>query len=93
MHHTLETDLISCDTPIWYLIRQVTSDPTLPRPAYYFISLFILSNIVRYQPELMLEISNPDSQLGWLLIRLLKVAERFYPQLMLSWLYDHPVYF
>lgn len=93
LHHTLETDLISRDTPIWYLIRQGTSDPILSRPAYYFISLFILSNIVRYQPELMLEISNPDSQLGWLLIRLLKVAERFYPQLMLSWLYDHPVYF
>jgi hypothetical protein len=93
LHNTLETDLISRDTAIWYLIRKVTSDPILPRPAYYFISLFILSSIVRYQPELMLEVSNPDSQLGWLLTRFLKAAERFYPQLMLNWLYQRPVYF
>lgn len=93
LHNTLESDLISRDTALWYLIRQVTPDPILPRPSYYFISLFILSNIVRYQPELMMEVTNPDSQLGWLLIRLLKAAERFYPQLMLGWLYNHPVYF
>ena len=89
----LETDLIRRDTPIWYLVRQVNPDFILPRPAYYFIALFILSSIVRYQPELMLETMNPDSQLGWLLCRLLKAAERFYPQLMLNWLYDRTIYF
>jgi hypothetical protein len=36
----------------------------LPRPAFYFIAAFILSSVVRYQPELLVGVSDPDSEQG-----------------------------
>lgn len=89
----LERDLIWRDTSRWYLIRQHDLEVVFPRAAYYFIAMFILGSIVRYEPELMLEIVNPDSYSGWLLKRFIQAAERFFPQLMLSWVVGHPLYF
>lgn len=89
----LEPDLIFRDEATWYLVRQTDSELTFPRPAYYFIALFILGSVVRYEPELMLDVVNPDSHLGWLLERIVRAAERFFPQLMLSWLHNNIMYF
>jgi hypothetical protein len=77
----------------WYLVRRTDPDFVLPRPAYYFIALFILGSIVRYEPELMLPTVNPESLSGWLLKRVVQAAERFFPQLMLSWVEHRPLYF
>lgn len=77
----------------WYLVRETDPDLVFPRPAYHFISLFILGSIVRYEPELMLDAIDPKSSAGWLLRRTVRAAERAFPQLILSWLLKRPVYF
>lgn len=76
----------------WYLVRQTDPDLIFPRPAYYFIALFILGSIVRYEPELMLETTDPDYLSGWLLKRVVKAAQRFFPQLIISWLVGRSIY-
>jgi hypothetical protein len=77
----------------WYLVRQLDPDLVFPRPAYYLVALFILGSIVRYEPELMLDTVPPGSFSGWLLKRVIQAAERFFPQLMLSWLEKNSLYF
>ena len=88
----LEVNLIPSQHPTWYIIRQTDQNLVWPRPAYYFAGLFILSNIVRYQPESMVDAMAANSKWVWLLRRFLSSAERFYPHLMLNWL-NNRVYF
>jgi hypothetical protein len=90
----LKPDLLWQDfSSRWYLVRQIDPDLIFPRPAYYLLAIFILGSIVRYEPELMLEMNDPDSHMGWLMKRVIQTAERFFPQLMLSWMFGNPVYF
>lgn len=89
----LEPELRYNEEPYWYLIRHTNSALTFPRPAYYFVGMYILGNVVRYEPELMLEVTQPDSRLGWFLKRFVRLAERYYPQLMLRWLHNREIYF
>jgi len=65
----------------------------LPRPAYYFLATYILGNVVRYAPELLADLTDPDSHLGWTIQRFLNTAERFYPQLMFHWAFTTKVFF
>ena len=88
----LEPNLQYYDDPTWFAIRHLRSELDLPRPAFYFIAAFILSSVVRYQPELLLHVSNPDSEQGWLIARFLGAAERYFPHLLLSW-WLGPLYF
>lgn len=88
----LETDLVPHSRAPWYALRHDTGD-VLPRPAYYLVAMFILGNIVRYQPEVMLVASHADSEVGWFLKKFLRTAERFYPQQMLSWFWQETVFF
>ena len=81
----LEVNLQHNDVPVWFAIRHSRTDLDLPRPAFYFIAAFILSSVVRYEPELMLGVSNPDSEEGWLIARFLDAAERYFPHLLLHW--------
>ena len=90
----LERDLLWRNlTPRWYLVRQTDPSLVFPRPAYYFATLFILGSVVRYEPELMLDTVGPNSLSGWLFKRVIQGAERFFPQLMLSWLMDSDLYY
>jgi hypothetical protein len=43
--------------------------------------------------ELMLDTVNPNSLTGWFLKRVLQAAERFFPQLILSWFANVDFYF
>jgi hypothetical protein len=81
----LEANLQYYDAPLFFAIRHSRPDLDLPRPAFYFIAAFILSSMVRYEPELMLDASNPDSEDGWLIARFLEAAERYFPHLLLHW--------
>lgn len=81
------------DAPLWYIIRRTDPKFTVPRPAYYFLALYILGNVVRYQPELLLQATDPDSDTGWFVTRVLNSAERYFPQLMLHWLVQQPLFF
>jgi hypothetical protein len=89
----LENRLSFGTTPLWYAIHQLPDQTLLPRPAYYFAGLFILSSIVRYQPELLAAADVVHSQVAWLLGRFLAAAERFYPQLLYSWIVGTDTYF
>ena len=55
--------------------------------------MFILGNIVRYEPELMLEVSQFNSEMSWFINRFLNIAERFFPQLKLSEQCGTTIYF
>ena len=88
----LEVNLTSYENPTRFAIRYSKSELDLPRPAFYFIAAFILSSVVRYDPELLVEVSNPGSEEGWLIARFLDAAERYFPQLLLHWWYG-PIYF
>jgi hypothetical protein len=93
LNRVLQTDLRERQTPVWYALRVVDPELVFPREAYYMVALFILGSIVRYEPEMMLEASNPDAEVGWFLRRFLQVAERYFPQLMLMWIEQCPIYF
>jgi hypothetical protein len=91
-HQVLEVNLKSFEDPSWFTVRHSTPELDLPRPAFYFIGAFILSSVVRYKPELLLTLSNTDSEEGWLIGRFLNAAERYFPQLLLHWV-SSEVYF
>lgn len=94
IHKILLNDLIfnHMGSP-WYLIREVDNHSTLTRASYYYIAVFILGSIVRYEPELMLEVSYLDSEIGWFIDRFLNKAERFFPQLKICEQCKTTIYF
>jgi hypothetical protein len=62
-----------------------------PRAAHYLVAAFILASIVRYAPEVLAP--ELELQTGWFLRRFLIAADRYFPQLMLSWLMGGDIYF
>lgn len=89
----LEVCLTYSDEPIWYTIREPNKELVFPRAGYYFVAMFILGNIVRYEPEILLAEVRSNSKLGWFLKRFLRTTERFYPQLILNWWSDGHLFF
>lgn len=77
----------------WYMFRKDNLPIKLNRAGYYYVAMFILGSVVRYEPELMLSVSSDESETGWLLRRFLKHAERFFPQLKLTEFYKREIYF
>lgn len=77
----------------WYMYRNDNLPIKLNRIGYYYVAMFILGSVVRYEPELMLSVSSDESEIGWLLRRFFKLAERFFPQLKLSEFHKTEIYF
>lgn len=90
LHHDLTYNQMAS---AWYLIREVDTEPSFSRASYYYIAVFILGSIVRYEPELMLEVSQLDSETGWFIDRFLNKAERFFPQLKIGEQSKTTIYF
>lgn len=84
----LEIDLVRRSDPIWFAVRNEHTDFVWPRAAYYFAALFILGNIVRYQPELMYPVISGHSKWAWMLRRFIVNTERFYPNLLFNWIHN-----
>lgn len=55
--------------------------------------MFILSNVSRYESELLAEPTRELTNVGYALTTFLDNGERFYPQLILNLLYGEPVFF
>jgi hypothetical protein len=91
-HAHLEADLRWRESARWYAVKGCSGD-CFSRAGDYLMAVFILGNIVRYSPEQMLEASRSESELAWVLRRVLQAAERFFPQLMLNWVYGVNMYF
>lgn len=89
----LENRLFYGSEPIWYALRETPNEPLLPRAAYYFAALFILSSIVRYQPDVLSAPETLSSQPAWLIDRFLSAAERALPQLVYNWISSTQTYF
>lgn len=85
-------DLHRLSHPRWFLIREEAGQTTLPRAAPYLVTLFILSNVCRYDPERLGGVLTFASEAEWLLRQALGAADRYFPQLMLSWGYGRPVF-
>jgi hypothetical protein len=77
----------------WNKLRIDKNVLTLNRVSYYYIAMFILGSVVRYEPELMLGVNSPDSLLGWTLKRFIGLSERFFPQLKLMEFHQTELYF
>jgi hypothetical protein len=65
----------------------------LPRPAPYLGAMFILSNICRYEPELLSSVAGEMTDCGFALTSFLDSAERYYPQLLLNLLAGRMCFF
>ena len=89
----LEPNLLYSNNSTWYSYRETGQPLNLPRSSYYYIGIFILSSIVRYQPELLLEASSQGSMHNWIVNRFISCAERYYPQMKLMELHGGQVYF
>lgn len=76
---------------IWYLIKN--KEKYLDRGSYYYIALFILSSIARYEPEMLQELNDKYNEYSWLIKKLLNLAERFFPQILFGELYSKIIYF
>lgn len=92
-HEKLLTNLVESDVPTWYAVCHHENGTPLPRPANYLVAMFILSSIVRYEPEAMLDLLRSGSELGWFLRQFLDAGDRFFPQLLLSWVWRKQHYF
>ncbi len=76
----------------WFLIREEAGQTILPRAAAYLVTLFILSNVCRYDPERLGGVLTFSSEAEWLLRQALAAADRYFPQLMLCWGAGRPVF-
>jgi hypothetical protein len=77
----------------WWALRATEIPLQLDRIGYYHVAAYILGSVVRYEPELILNVSSADSGLGWLLQRFVDRAARFYPQLMMAKARGGQIYF
>jgi len=95
INSVLETDLRKNEfRQVWYLVQQIDPNIVFTRSAYYFIGMYILGSIVRYDPEMLLDITDPYSEIAWILSRFIEMAERYFPQLILiEFNNNRPIYF
>lgn len=82
----------SIEAGTWYALRGQNLNQAIPRDADYYVAMFILSNLVRYEPEQLVEAARFGTERAWLLRQFLAAAERYFPQLMLSWVRAVPLY-
>lgn len=79
--------------PVWYIYREGSSTFKANRASYYYICMFILGSIVRYEPNFILPLLSKEVELAWLMDRFIRSGERFFPQLKLMELYRGEIYF
>jgi hypothetical protein len=93
LYRTLLHDLRLRDNAVWFAARRDGAFPILPRPATYLAGLFILSNVVRYEPEFLEPAIGVPTDVGYALETFLDNAERFVPQLVIEMLTGGAFYF
>jgi YaaC-like Protein len=86
-------DLQWRDNAVWH-DHVVGNDITLfTRPSAYLAALFILSNVCRYEPELMDDATRDPTDLAYVINTFLDHVERYFPQLILEALYGIGMFF
>lgn len=89
----LISDLTSPATSMFYLVRRQSGVPVLRRELAYLGAMHILSSVVRYEPEALLQSIESSSEIAWFLERVLQAVERYYPQLLMSVAESRDIYF
>jgi len=89
----LISDLTSLNAIRFYLSRNTPGIPALRRELAYLGAMHILSSVVRYEPEALLQTVESGSETAWFLDKVLQAVERYYPQLMLSLAESRNIYF
>jgi hypothetical protein len=89
----LWNSLVWRDDPLWHIVRHLNGAVTLNRVGYYFVAVFILGSIARYEPELLQSSLKQGGELEWFFDRFMRAAERFFPQLIFSWAQGRATYF
>lgn len=84
-------DLRANESPVWFDHVFRPEKVLLPRVANYLAALFILSNIARYEPEILMPITQP-TDLAFVIESLLDCADRCIPLLIIE-LLEGPTYF
>lgn len=90
---TLMPDLRPRRDALWFHHVERDGVTFLPRAVAYLGAMFILSNVTRYEPELLAEPTRDLTDAGYALTTFLDSAERFFPQLILNELYGQHVFF
>ncbi len=88
----LTNSLMFSQSATWYAEREDNTSLLVPGIAKYLAAMFILGSLVRYEPDLLADAALPASETGWFLDRFIRAADRFFPQLALSFAYKNPVY-
>jgi hypothetical protein len=86
-------DLRRREDALWFDHRVTPGVALLQRLPAYIAVLFILSNISRYEPEVLDEPTSKLTDLGCFLNSFLDNAERFVPQLFLELSQGRPMFF
>jgi hypothetical protein len=68
----------------WFVLRKSSPCYYLPRLGNYLLAMFILSSVSRYEPQFLKEVVGVSTELGWLIRRFIELANRYYPQLVMS---------
>ncbi len=84
-------DLQLRQNPVWFDQVALPSVTLLPRVASYLAGLFILSNVSRYEPEILMPAIEPTN-LSFFIESFLDCAERSIPLLVIE-LLEGPTYF
>ena len=85
-------DLQLRDNALWFDHVSRPNVALLQRPLAYLAALFILSNVVRYEPHLLADVTKEPTSEGFVVSSFLDAAERFFPQLILRH-FGGPIYF
>ena len=86
-------DLNWREDAVWYDHIVGNDVVLLPRISAYLAALFILSNMCRYEPELIDGATRDPTDLAYVLNTFLDHVERYFPQLILEALYGTGMFF
>lgn len=79
----LEVNLI--DPTRWYIVSSESPYVRWPREARYLAAMYMLSHVVRYEPELLRQEWAANSYLHAVVESLIRMSDRYVPQMILGW--------
>jgi YaaC-like protein len=89
----LWADMHVREEPVWFDQLSRDGAALLPRIMPYVLFLFILSNVCRYEPEILNSVLSETSDRAFVLTEAINACERYFPQLLLSLSFGTTIYF
>lgn len=89
----LMTNLHISESPMWFDHIQRDRQVMPHRIEPYLMALYILSNVVRYEPHLLQAAYSGPSDTGLIIDNALRCADRYVPQLLVSLMFGKTTFF